>query len=103
MLATKRLSDDRWGAFDDAGRQILAIEKKTPECQVCQCLTSPGRGKLLVEFFGPGALPKACEWAKKYHPPAHTDPRRFSRRKTSAMRQNTSSRRRIAVNRSSHY
>jgi hypothetical protein len=97
MLATKRLSDGLWGAFDDAGKQILAIKEKSPECQVCQCLAYPGRGKLLVEFFGPGALPKACEWAEKYRPPAQIDPKRFPSRGTSVVKKKALSQGRLAV------
>ena len=102
MLAMRRLSDGIWGAFDDAGKQIFAIEEKSPECQVCECLSYPGKGRLLVEFFGLGALPQACEWASKYHPPpAETEAGRFTLRKASVVKKNTTGHRRLALSGSS--
>jgi hypothetical protein len=67
MLWIRQVDESVWGAFDQAGKQVLSIEKRHPECSVRKC-SSESRmgGKLLAEFYGPEAVHESCRWAKNY-------------------------------------
>lgn len=77
-----------WAVYDQAGRQVLYIEKKPPVCDVRLFESSQhdGWGKLLVRFVGSSAFEEAQLWARQFgvgslpefekFPPAKIKPKR---------------------------